>query len=175
MQAVFEDTAPANHAPWVLPGGYLARLTVNGVAYDQPLVVKMDPRVKTSAEGLAEQFTLSKRLYDGLEQGSQAMEESQALRAKFSAKSDEGSKAVSQKLEDFEGHRGARFGGGGRLPIEGPATLSKLTTSLETLIVGLQEADVAPTANQKSAVMAQLREMDQLLERWKKLKQEISK
>jgi photosystem II stability/assembly factor-like uncharacterized protein len=32
--------------PTVLPGIYTARLTVNGKSYTQPLVVKMDPRVK---------------------------------------------------------------------------------------------------------------------------------
>ena len=32
MQAVFEDTAPANHAPWVLPGAYTVSLTVDGRA-----------------------------------------------------------------------------------------------------------------------------------------------
>ena len=165
MQAVFEDTAPANNAPWVLPGAYLVRLTLNGSTYEQPVVVKMDPRVKTSLPGLTEQFTFSKRLYDALFEGAQITRELQELRAKSA-----GQQSVMQKLDEFEGHRGARFGGGGRLPIEGPPTLSKITTGLETLIVALQSADVPPTAAQKLAVENQLHEMTTLQGRWKKLK-----
>ena len=165
MQAIAGDTVPSNHAPWVLPGTYLVRLTVNGATYEQPLTIKMDPRVKTSTAALTEQFSVSKRVYDALRKGSQMAEEIKAARAKSA-----GQQALLQQLDEFEGRRGARFGGGGRLPIEGPATLSKVTTALETLIVGLQDADVPPTAPQKLAVEAQLREMDRLLERFAKLK-----
>jgi len=165
MQAIFGDTAPANNAPWVLPGAYLVKLAVNGSTYDQPLVVKMDPRVHTSLPGLTEQFTFSKHIYDALAQGTQITRELQELRAKSAAQ-----QGTIQKLDVFEGHRGARFGGGGRLPVEGPPTLSKITTSLETLILALQSSDVAPTAPQKLAVEGQLHEMTALQERWKKLK-----
>ncbi len=165
MQAIFEDTAPANNAPWVLPGSYLVKLTVDGVAYEQPIAVKMDPRVKTSLPGLTEQFTFCKRIYDALALGTQTAQELKEARAKSP-----GQPEVIQKLDEFEGHRGARFGGGGRLPVEGPATLSKVTTALETLIGALQSADVSPTAPQKLAVENQLREMNELQERWKKLK-----
>jgi hypothetical protein len=39
------------------------RLTVDGRTYTQPLVVRMDPRVKTPREGLVLQFDLSIQLY----------------------------------------------------------------------------------------------------------------
>jgi len=165
MQAVFEDTAPLNHAPWVLPGSYLVRLTVNGATYEQPLTVKMDPRVKTSVLGLTDQFTISKHVYDALKQGSQAEKEIKELRAKAAGKQE-----LIQELDSLEGRRGARFGGGGRVAIEGPATFSKVNTALETLIVAIQDSDVPPTAPQKLAVEAQLREMSQLLARLTKLK-----
>ena len=54
------------HGPWVLPGTYSVRLTVDGKSYKQPLTVKMDPRVPTPAAGLALQFSLSKQLYDAM-------------------------------------------------------------------------------------------------------------
>src|SRR5438874_12059877 len=47
-----------------MPGKYTLVLTVNGKKYSQPLMVQMDPRVKTSTTDLAEQFRLSKELYD---------------------------------------------------------------------------------------------------------------
>jgi hypothetical protein len=170
MQAIFEDTAPANHAPWVLPGAYAVRLTVNGKSYEQPLEVKMDPRVKTPAEGLTEQFVLSKKIYDDLQRGSSALKELQAQRAQLSKRSDEQAKTLAKKLEEIEGRKGARFGGGGRLTVDGPPTLSMVITALETLLAALQDADVAPTSPQKVAGTAQLRRMDQLIQQWDGLK-----
>ena len=47
-----------------MPGDYSAILTVNGKSYAQPLPVKIDPRVKASPADLAQQFELSKALYE---------------------------------------------------------------------------------------------------------------
>jgi photosystem II stability/assembly factor-like uncharacterized protein len=45
--------------PFVMPGTYEVVLTVDGKTYRQPLVVTMDPRVKTSASDLQAQFELA--------------------------------------------------------------------------------------------------------------------
>src|SRR5258708_21336188 len=66
MQAIVHDTAPASIAPWAMPGVYAAKLTVSGKSYTQQLVLKMDPRVRTTLPELAQQFALSKELYDDL-------------------------------------------------------------------------------------------------------------
>jgi len=172
MQAIYEDTAPANNAPWVLPGTYLVRLTVDGKAYEQPLVVKMDPRVKTPVEGLTEQFTLSKQAYDCVQKAATVQKELQAMREKLRSQSDDRSKEIAKKLDDLAGRRGGRFGGGGRMAVSGPPTISSVSGSLGQLLSILQEADVAPTAPQRVAVMGQLREMDRLLAHWEELKKE---
>ena len=51
--AVPGRTYPAASAPWAPPGKYRVRLTVNGKSYEQPLTLRLDPRVKTPAAGLA--------------------------------------------------------------------------------------------------------------------------
>jgi hypothetical protein len=94
----------------------------------------------------------------------------QARRVELRDHSDEQSKALDKKLEEIEGRKGARFGGGGRLPVNGPPTLSMVVAALETLLNALQDADVAPTSQQRAAVTAQLAEMDQLIQRWDALK-----
>ncbi|MDQ6666395.1 MAG: glycoside hydrolase [Acidobacteriota bacterium] len=75
IAAVYRNTPPAPTSPWVLPGQYKVRLTVDGKQYTQPLTVRMDPRVKTPVSGLIAQFDLSNQIYrdilnanDGLEQ-----------------------------------------------------------------------------------------------------------
>ncbi len=63
MSATYRNTAPAPTSPWVAPGNYTVVLTVDGKSFTQPLTVQMDPRVKTSAADLQEQFDLSWQLY----------------------------------------------------------------------------------------------------------------
>ena len=46
------NTVPSINSPWVAAGAYTVKLTVDGKSYTQPLTVKMDPRVKATAEGL---------------------------------------------------------------------------------------------------------------------------
>ena len=50
-------------------GTYTVRLTVEGVSLTQPLRVEMDPRVKTPAEGLRQQFDLSFHVAEAMQQG----------------------------------------------------------------------------------------------------------
>ena len=50
--------------PWVMPGVYTARLTVDGAVQSQSFAVRMDPRVKTPAAALKQQHDLSVALYD---------------------------------------------------------------------------------------------------------------
>ncbi len=64
IAATFMNTAPNPTSPWVLPGIYTARLTVDGKKYEQAFTVKMDPRVKTSTKDLAVQHDLSLTCYN---------------------------------------------------------------------------------------------------------------
>ena len=59
MQAIVHDTPQAPTSPWVIPGQYTVRLTASGKSYTQPLTITMDPRVKTSAGDLQQQFALA--------------------------------------------------------------------------------------------------------------------
>ena len=51
IAAVYQNTIPNPTSPWVLPGTYTVKLTVDGKVYMQKMTVKMDPNVKTSATG----------------------------------------------------------------------------------------------------------------------------
>lgn len=67
ISATYMNTAPEPTSPWVLPGTYTARLTVDGKKYDQSFTVKMDPRVKTSVKDLALQHDLSLMCYNNMQ------------------------------------------------------------------------------------------------------------
>ena len=65
ISAIYKNTAPAPSSPWVMPGNYIVKLSVNSQTFSQPLKIKMDPRVKTSLPDLQKQHDLSLECYDG--------------------------------------------------------------------------------------------------------------
>jgi photosystem II stability/assembly factor-like uncharacterized protein len=67
--------------PWVLPGTYTARLTVDGSSQTRAFSVRMDPRVRTPLAALRQQHDLSVALHD-------AMLEGRALAARLRAAGD---------------------------------------------------------------------------------------
>ncbi|MEO6978087.1 MAG: hypothetical protein ABI113_06885, partial [Mucilaginibacter sp.] len=63
IAAIYGQTAPMPTSPWVMPGTYTIKLTVDGKSYTQPLTVKIDPRVKTPPVELQRQYDLSDKCY----------------------------------------------------------------------------------------------------------------
>jgi len=133
--AVPRNTAPPNSAPWVMPGRYTVKLTVDGKSYTQPLTVRMDPRVKTPLIGLTQQFTLSKAMYDGVLETQATLQQLRGIRAQVKEAQDKaGASALAKAFAAFDqkaqaldtllagepgGGRGAGPGGGGP-PAPGP-------------------------------------------------------
>jgi photosystem II stability/assembly factor-like uncharacterized protein len=79
--AIYDNGQPAG--PLALPGGFQARLTVAGKSYTAPVEIKMDPRVKTSAEDLRAQFELLLKLRDREEEMNRAILGIRDLRAQL--------------------------------------------------------------------------------------------
>jgi photosystem II stability/assembly factor-like uncharacterized protein len=68
METAFgQDTPILPRGPLAVPGTYQVRLTVDGKAYTQPLIVTMDPRVKVSPTDLAKQLDLGLKIRDALQ------------------------------------------------------------------------------------------------------------
>jgi photosystem II stability/assembly factor-like uncharacterized protein len=68
ISATYMNTAPETRSPWVMPGTYMSKLTVDGKVYTQSFQVKMDPRVKTSVKDLQLQHDLSLICYNNIKQ-----------------------------------------------------------------------------------------------------------
>ncbi len=75
ISAIYMNTAPNETSPWVLPGNYIVRLTVDGKSYNQNIEIKMDPRVKASFKDLAVQHDLSLRCYKNIQNCMTALNE----------------------------------------------------------------------------------------------------
>jgi photosystem II stability/assembly factor-like uncharacterized protein len=72
IAAVPGDTPREPRGPWVLPGAYTVRITVDGRPLAQPLTVRMDPRVKTPLGDLEAQHSLATRLCEAMARAAQA-------------------------------------------------------------------------------------------------------
>jgi photosystem II stability/assembly factor-like uncharacterized protein len=62
IAAIHRNTALEPGGPAVLPGRYTVRLTVGGRSHQQPLMVRMDPRVKARAADLQEKHATERQL-----------------------------------------------------------------------------------------------------------------
>ena len=189
IAAVPFNTVPAPNSPWVAPGTYTVRLTVNGKSSTQPITVKMDPRVKTPAAGIAQQSTLSKQMYDGVLDTQAALRELRALRAQVKPLQEKaGQSPIAQALADFDkkaaaleggggatggGQRGGGGGGGGFGPGAGGGggdTLAGIGGSLTPLMGLMQAADAAPTSQALAAVAERQKALAALMGKWNALK-----
>ena len=172
ISATPNNTAREPRGPWVVPGTYTVRLTVNGQTYSQPLTVRMDPRVKASAATLARQFTLSKGLYDDINRSRLALDEVRALRANLREIRGRASgdlvaaiDSVDRAAQALEG-AGGGFGGGGGGGGAGSATLAGTIGQLGSLYDALQDADASPTTQLVAAVQAAQRDVPATIARW---------
>ena len=174
ISATPHNTPREPHGPWVVPGTYTVRLTVNGQTYTQPLTVRMDPRVKASAATLARQFALSKGVYDDINRTRGVLDELRTLRATLRELRGRASgdlvaavDSIDRAAAALEGGGGG-FGGGGSSG--GPPTLTGTIGELGQLYGALQEADVQPTTQLVAAVQGAQRQVPTTLAQWDPLR-----
>jgi len=180
MTAVAHNSPVSTNAPWVAPGTYSVKLTVNGKSYTQPITVVLDPRVKTPAAALNEQFASSKALYDGVTEIQGVLRGLRSIHAQVKALQEKaGPGALSEALAAFDkkaveiegappagGARGGGgFGGGGNL-----TTLSGISSSFSQLMGQLQGAEMGLTTQTRSAISEARQAYAGLSAKWKALR-----
>jgi hypothetical protein len=149
---------------------------VDGTAYTQPLVVKLDPRVKTPAVQLTPLFTLTRQMWDGAQAGRAAFNEARALAAKFASESGPDVDAFKAALDSLapapargRGGRGGGFGGRFGAPA-GPATLASISGTMMGAANAMQGAEVAPTNNQVAACDRASKALAEVMKKWTAMK-----
>jgi hypothetical protein len=175
ISATPNNTPREPRGPWVVPGTYSVRLTVNGKTYSQPLTVRMDPRVKASAATLARQFALAKNVSDDINRTRGVLDDVRAFRTgvrdiRGRATGDVAAAldSVDRVAASIEGGGGGFGGGGGGGG--GNTTLSGAIGQLGQLYDALEDADVAPTTQLVAAVDAARRDVPVVVRRWETLR-----
>lgn len=187
ISAVPGDTPRSPQGPMALPGQYTVRLTVRGLMFTEPLMVKMDPRVKTSLDGLALEFQKQQVLVSMMTQNTEALTQARALREqvqKLSGKAPgasvlNGAGSSAEKLSGpltdtvsaFDKKLASILGGGGGpggfgATASASATLARSAGAIAALYGELDRADAAPTAAQLAAIDATEKDFSAVLKLW---------
>jgi photosystem II stability/assembly factor-like uncharacterized protein len=172
--AVPHRTYAAINAPWAPPGNYTVRLTVDGRSYTQPIVVKLDPRVKTPAPALAQLVALTRTLYDDAVNTHAAAVEARSLLSRVERLSGGDAAGLKAQLDSLAppvpvGGRGGR-GGRGAAAVTTPPTLDAASAGALGAAMAMQSADVAPTAAQVAAANRAHANATAVLARWVRLR-----
>jgi hypothetical protein len=177
-------TYPGVNSPWVAPGAYSARLTVDGQSQTQPIVIKMDPRVKLTPEVL-QIFTLTAQMEDRARNAAVAHKEARDLAAKVKARPQSAANdALLKQIEEIAPAEVPSAGGGGRAGRGGggfgapepavPANLANIGNQMVGAVMGMQSAEMAPTAAQLQACSQQAADYASLMAKWTALKAKVS-
>jgi hypothetical protein len=162
--------------PLALPGKYTVKLTVNWESHSQPLVLKMDPRVKTSQSDLEKMFRAESRVAKNLAELSTAMKHAQELQTNIAARKKEmppggdaeALSSLDRKTTELIGVQGEpEFGVFGlTVPATENVTLREALHASTGLLSIVQSSDSAPTADATVALEKWDSATKNLLERW---------
>jgi len=166
--AVPHRTYPAVNTPWAPPGEYTVRLTVGGEQFTQPLSLRLDPRVETSAGDLEQVALLSREMYDGAIAANAAYESARALVARLDARGGDDAMALKAEVEALAPAPRVQVRRFRRGPA-GPPTLESLSQTMMGAAMAMQRADVAATDRQVAACDAARAQSAELMARWAEL------
>jgi photosystem II stability/assembly factor-like uncharacterized protein len=180
ISATPHNTKCEPEGPWVAPGQYTAKLTAGGSSYTQTFTVRMDPRVKTPAAALQQQYVLSLALYDAQYEAVAKAAAARQLGAQLAERKSRAS-ALATQIDELDrklqalagpaqgGGRG-RGGGGGGGRGGGGAPPSESFGSMQGELGGpfgiLQGADGTPTTQVVTAANDRLRTFASLRAKW---------
>jgi photosystem II stability/assembly factor-like uncharacterized protein len=171
IAAVPHNTPRGPLGPTALPGSYKVRLTVDGKSLSAPLVIKMDPRVKTPLAGLQKKSQAETRLASLMTQTTQALLQANSVRSQIE-KVSQSNDTTKNAITDFQKKLTALVGapGGFFAPPSPEPTLSRANGEVSTLYQQIWQVDAEPTSSQMTALDTTEHACSDVLQRWSDLK-----
>jgi hypothetical protein len=171
ISAVPYNSGLAPTTPWLAPGQYTARLSVNGKQYTQPVTVKQDPRVRTPATALSEVYAITDSTYWLSERAQRVLNQMTSVREQIAKMKAGASAGVAGALAAFDSTvaelQGQPTGPQNTVP---PESLSGVVASLNTLMLALTSADVPATDNQRKLSGTARVATNVRLDRWESIR-----
>ena len=149
------DTPAEPRGPWMPPGQYRVRLTVDGRQLEQSLAVRMDPRVTTPGAGLRRQYELSRQLAESMRRDSTLQ-----ARVRERIATAQGHAADSSALNAWSALLGSshRDGPGVLRSVDLETTMGQFVRLYDLL----QESDATPTPVVETTVRQTLQQFEAL-------------
>jgi hypothetical protein len=160
-------------------------LTVGGKSYTQPLNIRMDPRLKTAPEDLAQHFELDHKIAVALHQDYAALQQVRRLRAQVqwlqrgkyensmaSSTALDAAAKIAAELEAKAASLEGEEGGYGTSYLSTPEgrSLARLNSGFNSLVSALDTADAAPTTQQTATFVELEKALEEQLSAWGQLK-----
>jgi hypothetical protein len=167
ISATPHNTVREPRGPWVAPGAYTVRLTVDGQVFTQTFDVRMDPRVKTPPAAIALQTTNSLALFDAMNESESRAASGRATLDSISARKAGAPPELAAALDAFAAKVAALAGatGGGRGG-GGSESFGAMTGTLLPILENLQESENPPTSHALRAADERLKAMAALRLQW---------
>jgi photosystem II stability/assembly factor-like uncharacterized protein len=138
-----------------LPGQYSVRLAVDGQSFTQPLMLRMDPRVRVTPESIVEQFEAARRASSLLDRSSAALEEIRAFRKRLLAAGRRPpATALAKEAAELE---------------DGEGGFARLNARLAAVLRAIDGSDGTPTAQAMTELDTAGKDCAALLARQRKL------
>lgn len=171
IAAVYHNTPSGPQGPYVHPGVYTVRLTVDGKVQEKPVTVRLDPRVTMSDADVKSQTELSMAVYDGYGKLQAMREEIDAALANPKKKWKKGQKEAAIALRGAGDPDGGDFlyGSITESPLDKETVVTLQHKMLHMLNV-LQSADAAPTGPARDGVGRLQQRSTELMTAWAKFK-----
>ena len=168
IAAVPHRTPLTPEGPLVLPGTYTVRLTADGRSETEPLTIKMDPRVHTSAAELEAQHNAQVAMASSLDALAKADLEGHSVAEQAAANTDA---ALATRLAPFSAALKTLLDGTGPGAAKHLPGIDEVTEEATALYAQLQQADAAPTAALLAAAQHVEMEGTEVLPGWEEFKQ----
>jgi len=149
IAAIYGQTAPNPTSPWVMPGTYTIKLTVDGKSYTQTITIKMDPRVKTPVAELQKQYDLSDKCYQEYQKAAAEADKLHSLQTQADKLSSGASGDLATALKNMATEASKLENGNKDRRAE---SLKSLQARLLALMNLIQESDMPVTMQASTAV-----------------------
>jgi photosystem II stability/assembly factor-like uncharacterized protein len=172
IAAIPHDTPRLPLGPTAVPGKYTVRLTVDSKTFTDPLVVKMDPRVRISETDLQRKLQAEIKLASMIDRTNQALSQAASIRAQLNSLDASSREALKSSLAEFEKKLAEVVGspGGFLAPPPQQVTLSRVNGNAGTLYQQVWQVDAAPTSSQTEALSSTEQASTAVLKQWSEFK-----
>jgi photosystem II stability/assembly factor-like uncharacterized protein len=170
-----EDAILVPEGPLVSPGIYQVKLTVAGRSYTAPIEVKMDPRVKISPLALSQQVVLEKQIVEAMNQSFGTVQQISGLRDQLKTvlsltKTGTADAAIAETAGTLDKKAAELLAVEVQYPPVGIVSLAALNGSFGSLLLLVEGADSAPTAQANETFLTYKRLLYQQMAKWDQLK-----